>query len=62
MHLRVYRYLRYARSRRGCGRYAVVHHVRPVPSELGKERAVAVWRVAWRLGVLHAGRGKAVVV
>ena len=29
------------RSRRGCGRCAVVQYVRPVPSELGWGRAVA---------------------
>ena len=34
------------RSRRGCGRCAVVQCVRPVPSELGRGRAVAVWSVA----------------
>ena len=31
--------------------------VRPVPSELGRGRAVAVWSVAWWLDVLHVGRG-----
>ena len=38
----------------GC---AVVPCVRPVPSELGRGRAVAVWSVAWWLDVLHVGWG-----
>ena len=38
----------------GC---VVVQYVRPVPSELGRGRAVAVWSVAWWLDVLRVGRG-----
>ena len=50
MHLCVSVVQGFAKSRRGCGRFAVVQCVRPVPSELWRGRAVAVWCVAWWSG------------
>ena len=62
MHLCVYRYSGYACGPAGSLGCAVVPCVRPVPSELGRGRAVACLVCCLVVGCFACGVGRAVAV